>query len=472
MGRLTNGIELGCRTSSIERNGAQYLRYAFPIRRLRIASGIVVTALAILSRGAAQPALTTLYNFTNGPVGCNPYAGLIGNPKVALYGASGWCGDGSVFELTPPISPGEAWKVTVLHSFGGSDGDGPAGKLAISRNGLYGTTSRGGIVTALEALGTVFEAMPPAEPGGAWTEAVLHTFTNDGDGDSPVGGVVIGENGVLYGSTYYGGTSNYGTVFGLTPPAAQGGVWTEAVLHNFTGGGDGRYPAGGVVIGKHGELYGTTFQGGSSTACSGYGCGIVFQLTPPAKPGGVWTERVLHAFTGGHDGAYPAADLLIDANGDLFGVTSSGGDPEGCSGCGYGTVFELTPAAYARRAWAESVLWRFTGENGDGSVPLAGLTFGQDGALYGTTSAGGVSASCRGSGCGTVFKLKRPAAQSEVWTETVLHRFTNSDGAFPQSVLLPGDNGLFYGTTTYGGSSRNCYDVPLPGCGTLFELRP
>lgn len=191
-------------------------------RHLRRLSAVLVMALTILmSQAAAQPTLRTLYNFTNGRVGCNPYAGLRGDPNGALYGLSGYCGDGTVFELAPQASPDETWTVTVLHTFSGKDGDGPTAGLAMDRNGaLFGTTSLGGTGTPNQ-LGTVFELIPPASPGGAWTETVLHSFSGS-DGGTPCAGVVIGKDGVLYGMTYYGGTSYDGTVFKLSPPGVCG----------------------------------------------------------------------------------------------------------------------------------------------------------------------------------------------------------------------------------------------------------
>jgi uncharacterized repeat protein (TIGR03803 family) len=148
---------------------------------------------------------------------------------------------------------------------------------------LYGTTEEGGTGTGgtgfacSSGCGTVFSLTPPATPGGAWTETVLHDFAfTGGDGAVPEAGVVIGTSGVLYGTTAYGGASDAGTVFSLTPPASPGGAWTETVLHDFTGGSDGRYPEAGVAMGKSGGLFGTTDLGGAGT-CN---CGTVFALKP------------------------------------------------------------------------------------------------------------------------------------------------------------------------------------------------
>jgi uncharacterized repeat protein (TIGR03803 family) len=175
--------------------------------------------------------------------------------------------------------------------------------------------------------------------GGAWTGTVLHSF-NGVDGVNPYAGLVIGKNGTLYGTTYGGGAPPGigGTVFQLTPPAKIGGDWTETVLHSFAGDSDGANPAAGLVIGKDGTLYGTTQYGGTSNL------GTVFQLTPPTKVGGTWSETVLHSFAGGSDGANPVAGLVIGQNGALYGTTTLGGVPYTCGlGPGCGTVFEVTP---------------------------------------------------------------------------------------------------------------------------------
>jgi len=128
---------------------------------------------------------------------------------------------------------------------------------------------------------------PPASQGGSWIETVLHSFTGGADGEFPSGPVAIGEDGVLFGTTTAGGTRNLGTVFAVTPPASPSGSWTETVLHSFIGGGDDGYAAlSGVVIGKNGVLYGTTLHGG-------LGFGTVFTLIPPEggpSTSGRWKE--------------------------------------------------------------------------------------------------------------------------------------------------------------------------------------
>jgi len=184
---------------------------------------------------------------------------------------------------------------------GGNGGGDPFGWL-VERNGvLYGITQSGGTSN----LGTVFSLSPGSPRGPYTTETVLYSFTGGSDGASPNAGVVIGPDGILYGETFSGGAAGYGIVFSLTPPATPGGTWTETVLHTFRGG-DGAGPLGALAIGGpegHPVLYGTTYRGGSSSCHQG--CGTVFSLTPPAAPGKEWTETVLHKFLGGAEGEYP-----------------------------------------------------------------------------------------------------------------------------------------------------------------------
>lgn len=308
-----------------------------------------------------------LYSFLAG-YGANPFAGLIRDAKGNLYGTSFWGGSydlGSVFKLD------KKGNETVLHSFrSGVDGQWPqAGLVRDSAGNLYGTTYRaypGG-------RGTVFKV------NNAGKMTVLYRFTGAPDGEFPIGTLVRDEEGNLYGVTQLGGTSQYdGTVFKLDPTGK------ETVLYSFLGGVDGWNPMAGLIRDSSGNLYGTTFQGGG-TGCGGQGCGTVFKLDTTGK------ETVLYSFAGVPDGEYPAASLVRDAAGNLYGTTVSGGSTN-CGRYGCGTVFLLNTAG------KETVLHTFTGGT-DGDAPEAGLVMDGGGNLYGTTSYGGVS------GNGTVFKL-------------------------------------------------------------------
>ena len=182
----------------------------------------------------------------------------------------------------------------------------------------------------------MFELSPTV--GGGWTETVLYSFcaqTNCTDGELPSPGLIFDAAGDLYGTTADGGTFGVGTVFELTPTA--GGGWTEQALHSFNNNGtDGYWPYASLIFDAAGNLYGTTGSGGTND----YGTG--FELTPAA--GGSWTENVLHSFNNnGADGFNPGAGLILDAAGNLYGTTTSGGTGSNCVWEGCGTVFELTP---------------------------------------------------------------------------------------------------------------------------------
>lgn len=353
------------------------------------------------TRGGAWT-LTTIYNFQGGSDAANPTGVLALGKHGDIYGTalggSGLCTDGcgTVFRLVPPSTPVGTWTEMVLYSFqGGTDGAFPSGGVVIGEGGrLYGTTSGGGD----NNQGTVFELTPPEQPAGTWTETVLHRFAGGAEGSNPYASVVVGANSALYGTTYYGGTVNpacpgvslgCGGVFELTRPSASGGAWGYSALYQFTGGSAGSIPQGGVVIGMHGELYGTTVLGGIISSSCALGCGTVFSLTPPASPGGLWQETVLHAFAGTPDGLGPSAGLVMNAtNGMLFGTTYGGGN----SACGCGTVFRLSLPPTPGLSWVELGLHSFKGPN-SGAAPYV-LALGKNGVLYGTTALGGGSTAC------------------------------------------------------------------------------
>jgi uncharacterized repeat protein (TIGR03803 family) len=283
----------------------------------------------------------------------------------------------------------------------------------------------------------------------------LHSFVGETDGAAPVASLVADSAGNVYGTTSAGGSKTSclgsaqigcGVVFELSPPRNPGGAWKETVLYRFTGGSDGAMPVAGLVFDQAGNLYGTTGEGGTfdglcSTDQLDYGCGVVFELSPQA--GGTWSESVLYAFTGLGDGYYPAANLIFDESGNLYGTSELGGN---CAGCG--TVFELSPNG--SQGWTENTLYQF--ESGlDGGLPVAGLVFDQSGNLYGTTKSGGT-------GAGTVFELMPPTQQGQPWTEEPLYEFPGYIGA-PESTLIFDAAGNLYGTASNGN-------------GAVFELSP
>jgi uncharacterized repeat protein (TIGR03803 family) len=237
-------------------------------------------------------------------------------------------------------------------------------------------------------------------------------------------------SGNLYGTTDSGGEYAWGTVYKLTPKSSGG--WTQSVLYSFKGGTDGQFPTGGVVFDTLGNLYGTTQYGGNKS-CS---CGTVFKLALNSHGG--WTKSTLHRFNGNIDGASPAAALIFDSAGNLYGTTATGLQKSNV----FGTVFELTPNSGG--SWTEKVLFAFPNDGSGGEAPEAALVFDPGGNLYGTAYVGGAHQQ------GVVFKLT-PSSQG-AWTESVLYSFAGgADGAWPYSPLIFDSAGNLYGTTEMGG---------------------
>jgi uncharacterized repeat protein (TIGR03803 family) len=292
------------------------------------------------------------------------------------------------------------------------------------------------------ALANFVLALTLATGASAATEKVLYSFGNGTDAAYPFDTPIFDAAGNIYGTTWEGGTANHGTVWELSP--ASGGGWTETVLYSFQGGPtDGGKASGSLIFDAAGNIYGTTRDGGS-TACST--CGTVFELTPN---NGTWTETLLYEFTGVKDGKYPYAGVIMDGSGNLYGMTNEGGSHH------FGTVFELSPS---NGGWTESTLLTFDGKNGNG--PVVGLTIDAEGNLYGTTQKGGAK------NLGVVFEL---SPSKHGWKETVLHSFTGgtTDGSGPGAGVIFDTAGNLYGTT-YAGGTGSCTN----GCGTVFELSP
>jgi uncharacterized repeat protein (TIGR03803 family) len=339
-----------------------------------------------------------------------------------------------------------AAKENVLYTFKGKqDGHGPASSLVFDGSGnLYGTTQTGGKLPPCDGggCGVVFKLTPGS---AGWTESVLYTFKGARDGAGPSAGLVFDKNGALYGTTSAGGDlpCNGGVGGGVVFRLApsQSG-WAYTVLHAFHGGVDGSQPFAGLIVGADGNLYGTTTSGGP------HGGGTVFELTPTDN--GRWKEKILYAFAAGADGGSPFGAVVFDGMGNIFGTTLSGGDLN-CSSGGCGTIFELV---HDSQGWHEKVLHTFTG--GDGMLPGAGLTLDGAGHLYGTTTAGGTR------GNGTVFKLTSTASG---WRVRVLHNFGESgnDGGGVGAGVVVDRAGNLYGTTLYAGRQHG---------GTAFKLQP
>jgi len=234
----------------------------------------------------------------------------------------------------------------------------------------------------------------------------------------------------------------------VQPAQAQG----YTAVYNFSGGGDGAHPLAGVTMDALGNLYGTTagfFQQGNNSclrAPAGAGaCGTVFKLSREESG---WVLSTIYSFSGGAQGARPAAPLTLAADGSLYGTTYMGGGT-GCGGVGCGTVFQLTPSADG--SWTETVLYRFSGGL-DGATPGTGaLLLAGDGSLYGTTTAGGQL------NAGVVFEVARSGSG---WTETVIHAFgSQGDGAIPWSGLITDPEGNMFGTTVGGAPGGDVYEL-------------
>jgi uncharacterized repeat protein (TIGR03803 family) len=315
--------------------------------------------------------------------------------------------------------------------------------------------SRIGKRAVLRVIITIFLALVP----GAWAAGgykTLYAFKDGQDGAYPQAGLILDADGNLYGTALQGGVYGYGTVFKLS--AGPGGGWKETVLHSFNSNGhDGVSSVAGLIFDKEGNLYGTTYYGGNGPCTSGQfpGCGTVFKLAPLG--GGKWQETVIYNFMAGSDGAFPASSLTLDAAGNLYGTTASGGLGP-CTFGGYvgcGTVFDLVPST---GGWTETVLHSFGGGT-DGQFLDGGVVMDSTGNVYGTTEQGGNSSCYHNYGCGTIFKL---ALSNGVWTKTTLYTFSGSpDGGWPVGNLVFDGAGSLYGVTLEGGGQ---------GVGTAFEL--
>jgi len=323
----------------------------------------------------------TLHNFGRDNDGSNPSAGVIFDSAGNLYGTTsmgGAYGYGIVFELSPTESGG--WAERVLHHFNynGADGMYPyAGLIFDAEGNLYGTTGNGGTFDA----GTVFELSPADD--GTWTETILHSFVENGrEGVSPWSSLIADSSGNFYSTTSGGGVYGFGTVFEFSKTAD--GSWTVTTLHNFNyNGEDAVQPYTGLAFDQHGNLYGATTGGGV------YNYGAVYELSPAAN--GNWTEKILHSFeNNGKDGTRPTAGATLDALGNVYGTTSSGG------AYAEGTVYELSGGD-----WTETILYSFKGLDGD--QPEGTVTLDSAGNIYGTTNFGGPYGKF---GFGTVFEIK------------------------------------------------------------------
>jgi uncharacterized repeat protein (TIGR03803 family) len=386
-------------------------------------AAVLFVTVALLAPSVAQT-YTVLHTFT-GADGENPTAGVVIDQAGNLYGTASEGGDtsgdcanflgcGTVYKLSYKNS---VWIFNLLYTFNGSDGLQPLGRVVFGPDGrLYGTTTFGGAF----GNGTVFSLQPRATPCPTvschWNETVLYSFTGGADGSNPgYGDLAFDRAGNIYGTTTYGGTQNMGAIFELS---SSHGVWTERVLHSFGATpGDGQYPYAGVVLDGAGNLYGTTILGGT------FG-GTVYELQ---QGGGGWSETILHDFQEQDDGYQAIGGLIFDSSGNLYGASSVGGAHGG------GAVYELTPSG---GSWTFRLLYSLTAYQGT----LASLSMDSSGQLYGTLFAG----------------------PQEIF------RLTESDGQWMQTGFSGGVGGEPYGNVTLD-STGNLYTT---SDNLVFEMTP
>ena len=304
---------------------------------------------------------TPLYEFQGGNDGGGPLAGVTLGPDGAVYGttlfgggAGCYQGCGTVFKLTPPaqfcrmaLCP---WTETVLYRNPTGSGDLSGfygGVIVDSANNVYGMSASGGSFGA----GAVYKLSPAG--GGNYTETVIYSFRGTDDGADPLGDLGMDAAGNLYGTATFGGTLGYGTVFKLVRSA---GGYTFNLLYSFTNGADGGMPQGNVVLDSAGNLYGASGDGGG-----------IFQITPSG------TYTLIDPILGGTQ-----APINISAAGNIYSTTYAGGTRDD------GSVFELS---YSNGAWTHTVLYSFGGFGG--ALPLSGVGFDANGNLYGTSTYGG-----------------------------------------------------------------------------------
>ena len=424
--------------------------------RLQAAGAVLAFAMVGSQSGQAQT-FTVLHAFHSGKGPQYPSGQLVLDAEGNLYGTAAdggsfLCGNygcGTVFKLT------KTGKVAWVYSFKGANGEAPIeGLLRDAAGNLFGVTLYGGIINdtcgGVQAggCGLVFELDKAGKK-----ETVLYKFRGTPDGYFPETMLVGDSEGTLYGTTSWGGTAVFGTVFKIGRTDKD----KEKILYNFAEQSDGGFPGVGVIRDSAGNLYGTASRGGDTGCNSGQGCGNVYKLDSAGR------ETVLHAFRGGSDGWIPSSSVIGDAAGNLYGTTAYGGNMQvyNCDGYwGCGVVFKLAPDG------GYTVLYAFNYTDGFG--PGGGLVRDAAGNLYGVTYEGGEKGSnCNGATCGVVFKLDTAGK------EIVLHAFTGgTDGAFPQWGLVMNASGNLYGVTQVGGDFKCGAELLVKGCGVVFKITP
>jgi len=450
-------------------------------------------------KGGTEWTETILHNFGSSDCSANgPNGGLIMASDGALYGTGEVGNTGCAFKLTPPTNGQSTWSEMtiplIIHGAGASAI--PNGPLIIDSDGaLYGTAAS----NIQGSPGFVFKLVPPAHAGDDWSTIELCSFNSFGllaglvrdangilygtalprnyefalnqgivfdvvpptsgetswtehtlfsfrttDGQFPHSGLVGDSAGNLYGTTQAGGLYGYGTVFKLVPPTAQHPAWTETILHSFNGD-DGNYPAAPLMIDAHGAIYGTTNLGGSMNINGG----VVFKMTPPAKKGADWSETVIYSFyntVNSEQESHLATSLVMDKGGSVYGVMPLVGEFR------KGQIFKLTPPTSGKAGWSKSIIYNLNTSIVGGGVNL-GLIIDDTGALFMTTTGYGNRA--------TAFKLIPPGPGSTSWTPIVIHRFGAEDA--PYSPPIADHTGALFGISVSGGAY---------GKGFAYKLTP
>jgi hypothetical protein len=354
--------------------------------------------------------------------------------------------------------------LATLYTFsGGADGAYPASSLLPGGQGsFFGSAQAGGAASS----GTIFQLLPPAKGSTTWSLNPLYSFAGGADGYNPYN-IIINQAGQIFGETLYGGNSNAtncgstacGTVFELVPPAQGQTQWTKLTLYSFTGNADGHTPTG-LTLDNSGNLYGFTYGGNGSCGYNGtvFGCGTVYQLSPPPQGQTTWTYHLLYTFAKFSDGEFPAGAPLLDSAGAIYGTTGFGGPgaPAACApATGCGIVFKISPPSGNQKTWQRSALFAFDGTNGIGG-PTSLIADG-NGNFYGTTNEGGTDyVDCPASqtygypgGCGTAFELSPPANGKKKWKLTSIWSFDNgADGSYPYNTGLTPVGGAYYTTSS------------------------
>jgi uncharacterized repeat protein (TIGR03803 family) len=389
---------------------------------------LAVFAVAAILPHDARAASSTqvIYSFAGDEDGEYTDTDLVVDAAGNLYGSSvlgGDFGGGTVFQLSPS---GSGWTHTVLYSFtGGLDGGEPYKGVTLDAEGnLIGTAVTGGNGPCEGGCGVIYKL---TNNGGVWTQTVIHNFTGQ-DGAGPGAGVTFDKHGSFYGMVPIGGTSGLGAIYQMQPQ--QDGTYKFRIIHSFTGGNDGSSgSAGRMILDAAGNLYGVATTGGTN------GKGTVFKLSHTQN--GNWSFKTLYTFKGQPDAGFPYGGLLADGKGNLYGTTYWDGANN------LGSVYQL--AHQAGGTWKERVLYSFKGGS-DGNGSISNLVADKAGNLYGTTSEGGAGCSC-----GLIFKLT-PGTGGK-WTESVAYRFNGApDAGFAYNGMVKDANGNFFGATVHGGT--------------------